>query len=61
MAKVKNAKVIVYATPIYYYEMCNQMKTLLDRLNPLYSGILNPLLYRLVTRWVSGPLGFLGI
>ena len=50
MAKVKNAKVIVYATLIYYYEMCNQMKTLLDRLNPLYSGILNPLLYRLVTR-----------
>ena len=37
MAKVKNAKVIVYATPIYYYEMCGQMKTLLDRLNPLYS------------------------
>ena len=50
MVKVKNAKVIVYATPIYYYEMCNQMKTLLDRLNLLYSGILNPLLYRLVTR-----------
>jgi len=38
MAKVKNAKVIVYATPIYYYEMCGQMKTLLDRLNPLYSA-----------------------
>ena len=37
MAKVKAAEVIVYATPIYYYEMCGQMKTLLDRLNPLYS------------------------
>ena len=37
MAKVKNAKVIVYATPIYYYEMCGQMKTLLDRANPLYT------------------------
>lgn len=36
MAKVKEAEVIVYATPIYYYEMCGQMKTLLDRLNPLY-------------------------
>lgn len=36
MAKVKDAEVIVYATPIYYYEMCGQMKTLLDRLNPLY-------------------------
>ena len=37
MAKVKDAEVIVYATPIYYYEMAGQMKTLLDRLNPLYS------------------------
>ena len=36
MAKVKDAEVIVYATPIYYYEMAGQMKTLLDRLNPLY-------------------------
>lgn len=38
MEKVKEAEVIVYATPIYYYEMCGQMKTLLDRLNPLYSA-----------------------
>lgn len=38
MDKVKNAEVIVFATPIYYYEMCGQMKTLLDRLNPLYSA-----------------------
>ena len=38
MEKVKDAEVIVYATPIYYYEMAGQMKTLLDRLNPLYSS-----------------------
>lgn len=37
IAKMKNADVIVFATPIYYYEMCGQMKTLLDRANPLYS------------------------
>lgn len=36
--KVKNADVLVFATPIYYYEMCGQMKTLLDRLNPLFSS-----------------------
>ena len=30
------ADVLVFATPIYYYEMCGQLKTLLDRLNPLY-------------------------
>ena len=41
MAKVKEAEVIVYATPIYYYEMSGQMKTLLDRLNPLYSSDYN--------------------
>lgn len=41
MAKVKEAEVIVYATPIYYYEVSGQMKTLLDRLNPLYSSDYN--------------------
>ena len=34
--KVKQADVLVFATPIYYYEMSGQMKTLLDRMNPLY-------------------------
>lgn len=38
MEKVKNADVLVFATPIYYYEMSGQLKTLLDRLNPLYSS-----------------------
>ena len=36
--KVKNADTLVYVTPIYYYEMSGQMKTLLDRMNPLYSS-----------------------
>ena len=36
IAKVQNADVLIFATPIYYYEMSGQMKTLLDRLNPLY-------------------------
>jgi len=35
--KVKEADTLVFVTPIYYYEMSGQMKTLLDRLNPLYS------------------------
>ena len=38
MAKVKESEVIIFTTPIYYYEMCGQMKTLLDRLNPLYES-----------------------
>ena len=36
MAAVYNAEVIVFATPIYYYEMCGQLKTLLDRMSPLF-------------------------
>lgn len=35
--KVLAADVIVWATPIYYYEMSGQMKTLIDRMNPMYS------------------------
>jgi multimeric flavodoxin WrbA len=34
--KMEQADVLVFATPIYYYEMCGQMKTMLDRGNPLY-------------------------
>ncbi len=29
--KMKNADVIVWATPVYYYEMAGQMKTMIDR------------------------------
>ena len=36
--KMLAADAIVFATPIYYYEMCGQMKTLLDRANPLYTA-----------------------
>lgn len=36
--KMKEAEVIVWATPIYYYEMSGQMKTLIDRANSLYSS-----------------------
>lgn len=36
--KMEQADIIVFATPIYYYEMCGQMKTLLDRVNSLYSS-----------------------
>ncbi len=37
LEKVRNADVLVFATPIYYYEMSGQLKTFLDRMNPLYS------------------------
>lgn len=34
--QMKTAEVIVWATPIYYYEMSGQMKTLIDRANSLF-------------------------
>lgn len=37
MKKVLAADVVVWATPIYYYEMSGQMKTLIDRMNAMYS------------------------
>lgn len=35
--KMLSADVLVFATPVYYYEMSGQMKTMLDRANPLYA------------------------
>ena len=35
--QMAQADVLVFATPIYYYEMSGQMKTMLDRANPMYS------------------------
>lgn len=37
MAKVLEADVICWATPIYYYEMSGQMKTLIDRMNAMFA------------------------
>ncbi len=36
--KLHDCDAVVFATPIYYYEMCGQLKTLLDRTNPLYDS-----------------------
>jgi multimeric flavodoxin WrbA len=35
-AKMREAEVIAWATPIYYYSISGQMKTMIDRGNPLY-------------------------
>ena len=37
MESVLNADVVCWATPIYYYEMSGQMKTLIDRMNAMYA------------------------
>lgn len=38
IGKLRRADAVVFATPIYFYEMSGQMKTLLDRTNPLFPG-----------------------
>jgi multimeric flavodoxin WrbA len=34
--RMKDVDVIAFATPIYFYEMSGQMKTMIDRTNPLF-------------------------
>lgn len=36
IGKMRDADVLVFATPVYFYGMSGQMKTLLDRTNPIY-------------------------
>ncbi len=35
-AKMHDADVLVFATPVYYYCVSGQLKTMLDRANPLF-------------------------
>ena len=35
--KMKNAETIAFATPVYYYSVSGQLKTMLDRANPLFT------------------------
>lgn len=43
------ADVIVLATPVYFYSMDGQMKTLIDRTLPRYTGIQNKDFYFIAT------------
>ena len=49
MAKVKESEVIIFATPIYYYEMCGQMKTLIDRCCARYTEMTDKEFYFILT------------
>ena len=35
-AKMHDADVLVFVTPVYYYSVSGQLKTILDRANPIY-------------------------
>jgi len=67
--KIINADVIVLATPVYFYTMCGQMKTLIDRCCARYTEITDKEFYFIVTaadenrnameRTIEGFRGFL--
>ena len=44
-----NSDVIVFATPVYFYTMCGQMKTFIDRCCSKYTHILNKKFYYILT------------
>lgn len=47
--KMVAADVIVFATPVYFYTMCAQMKTLIDRCCARYTHIQNKEFYYIMT------------
>jgi multimeric flavodoxin WrbA len=53
LEKMVEADVIVMATPIYFYTMCGQMKTLIDRTCSRYTEITNKEFYFIVTAAVN--------
>jgi multimeric flavodoxin WrbA len=53
LEKMIAADIIVMATPVYFYTMCGQMKTLIDRCCPRYTEIRNKDFYFIVTAAVN--------
>jgi len=49
LEKMISADVIVMATPVYFYTMCGQMKTMIDRCCARYPQIINKDFYFIVT------------
>ncbi len=49
LEKMVAADVIVLATPVYFYTMCAQLKTLIDRSCPRYTAISNKKFYFILT------------
>ncbi len=53
LEKMIDADVIVMATPVYFYAMCGQMKTMIDRCCARYPHIINKDFYFIVTAAVN--------
>lgn len=57
--KMEKADVIVMATPIYFYTMCGQMKTLIDRTVSVYGHMSNKDMYFIMTAFDSNKNNFM--
>lgn len=49
LEKILEADVLVFATPIYFYDVCGQLKAFIDRFLPKYEEIKNKDLYLIAT------------
>ena len=49
LPKMITADVIVFACPVYYYSVTGQMKTFIDRMNPLYDHLQDKDFYYMLT------------
>ena len=49
LTNMAEADVIVLATPVYFYTMCGQMKTFIDRCCPAYMKLANKQFYTILT------------
>ena len=53
LEEMVNADVIVFATPVYFFSMCGQMKTFIDRTTPRYNELCNKEFYYLLTASIN--------
>ena len=58
IGKMIAADAIVLATPVYFYSMCAQLKTLIDRCTARYSEICNKDFYYILTAADTGKNAF---
>lgn len=49
LPKLVEADVIIFATPVYFYSMCGQMKTFIDRTTPVYQRMKGKTFFYIVT------------
>ena len=49
LEKIIECDVLVFATPIYFYDIAGQLKTFIDRIFPIYKKIINKDLYLIAT------------